>query len=162
MSGGIRNPGELVRTRALKDERVERIVGMMRSLTWVRGKSNHELADAWGIPLGTVNGLAAVASRVVRAEVRDPDAVTDTVCVRLDRVVRTGEDKDAVRAADVWSRITGARAPERVEHGVAPMSPEGFDALPLEGKIAWLDDRIGALQELRSQLLEDSSVTVDE
>src|SRR5262245_25567996 len=107
---------------------------MMRELRWVRGKSAAELATAWGLATATVEGMAAEASRRVRAEVTDPDVVTETVACALDKVLRGALDRkkpdrrSAIMAADVWSRIVGARAPEKHLVAQAQITVEQFEA----------------------------------
>lgn len=107
-------------TRKIVDERVLLIEGLMRRAAWDRGRSNRVLAQQWGCTVSAVNDYAAEAARRVRAEVTDPEMVETTVCAALSTVVRDGmrdsDRRSVIRAADVWSRIVGARAPEaRVE-----------------------------------------------
>lgn len=131
------------------DTRIDDIADMMRSLSWRRGESNRELAKAWGVSVAAVNDYAAEASRRVRAEVTDKDEVTGTVATtlagNLERASQAGEFGDVAKLADVWTRIVGARAPEKVEHTVyAAMQPaQMLDAL---------DAQITRLQAARQQL----------
>lgn len=138
------------------ERRISQIEQMMRALTWDRGRSNRELAARWNVAVATVNDYAAEAGRRVRAEVRNVDAVTDTVCVRLDRIVRTGEDREATKAADVWTKIVGARAPEKSE--VTVQTAEAFDRLDKAGKLAWIDERMQALAQLREEVANEGAV----
>ena len=132
-------------------QRVDRIEALMRELRWEGRKTAKELAAEWGCSLHAVFDASAEASRRIRKDVRETEAVSNTVAVRLDRIVRTGEDRDAVKAADVWSRIVaGVRAPEKSE--VAVTTPAAFEALSPEKKLAWIDERIARLQEVRAEV----------
>lgn len=135
-------------------ERVERIVGLMRRNEWVRGETAPELAEEWGLATNTVEQLASEASRVVAREVTDPSTVTETVALVLSRDVerasKVGEFGNVAKLADVWTRVIGARAPERHEHAVVIAQ---FEALPREGKLRWIDERIAKLQAARAALV---------
>lgn len=137
----------LTRARQLH---VESIIRIMRDGQWVRGKSGPLYAQANGLGAQLVRDYAAEAWRSVCREVTDPKKVTDTIAANLAARLSNADDKDASRLADVWSRVVGARAPER--HEVAMVVAE-FDRLPREGKLAWLDERIAALTEARDALL---------
>jgi hypothetical protein len=141
-------------TPAVTAERVERIVGLMRRDEWRRGETAPVLAKEWGLATNTVEQLASEASRVVAREVTDPGMVTETVAVtlatNLERASKASEYGDVARIADVWTRIVGARAPERHEHAVVVAQ---FESLPREGKLRWIDERIAKLQAARVALL---------
>lgn len=131
--------------RAEVDERVELVESMMAGLIWERGKSNRELAARWGVSVGAVDEYAAEAGRRRRRALTNVDEVTETVTARMSRIVTSGEDKDAIKAGDVWTRIVGARAPERHEHVVA----QEFSALPPTAKSA-------RMRELAARLLAEA------
>lgn len=132
----------------LVDQRVKHIEEMMRTARWERGRSNRELAAAWAVTVASVNAYAAEASRRVRAEVTDPDSVQVTICGALHTIVRDGlaeADRTAViRAADVWSRVSGARAPDKLD--VAEVDP--LHGLNLAEKSAWCRERAEQLLEM--------------
>jgi predicted transcriptional regulator len=136
------------------DQHVVTIADMMRSLAWKRGESNRELAKEWGVSVAAVNDYAAEASRRVRAEVTDVGEVTGTVATvlagNLERASEAREYGDVAKLADVWTRITGARAPERHEHAVVIAQ---FEALPRDGKLRWIRERIAKLQAAEAALL---------
>ena len=100
-------------------ERVGIIENLMRQLLWERGRTSRDLAAKWGVSVAAVNDYAAEAGRRVREAVAQPDEVETTVCSALSTVLRQsmseGDRKSAIRAADVWSHIVGARAPERLK-----------------------------------------------
>lgn len=95
--------------------RVEQAAALMRTLKYQRGVTDRELAAAWGVSLATAQGVTAEASRVVARELRDPDRALSVVGTRLEQVMLTGDDRDAVSAASVAAKLLGLNAAERVE-----------------------------------------------
>lgn len=140
-------------------ERVDRIADLMRRGEWERGVSGPVLAKEWGLADNTVTQLASEASRVVAREVVDPTAVTETVATTLaaglQQAARRKEFRAMAQLADVWTRVVGARAPERHEHAVVVAQ---FEALPREGKLRWVRERIEKLQEAERALLAAGEV----
>lgn len=102
-----------------KDERIDFICEMMRTLDWKTGKTGKELAKVWGVSPSTVRDYAADASRRVRSEVTDPESVSRDVCSALRIAVSETLDKKdwgrMTKAAEVWASISGAKAAERVD-----------------------------------------------
>ena len=140
---------QVTRVRATPSEtaqRVERIAGMMRRNEWRRGETAPELGSEWGLATATVEGLAAEASRVVAREVTDPDRVKEDVSMVLSRDVHRASEAAAfgevARLADVWTRIVGARAPERHEHAVVVAK---YEALQPKQRAQWLRDRAATM-----------------
>ena len=140
-------------TRAKKPEVAERITviaDLMRTLAWRRGVSNRELATRWGVSIDAVNDYATTASHVVRSEVCNPEEVSHTVATTLAENLRRASDAaeygDVAKIADVWTRIVGARAPEKIEHThyAAMQGPQMLEAL---------DAQIAKLQQARAMLL---------
>lgn len=131
----------------------------MRRCQWERGRTNRALAEQWGCSVGAVNDYAAEAARRVRAEVLNPDEVQETVCTALSAVIREGmRDKDrraVIAAGDVWTRIVGARSPERVEHRI---TAEQLQALPPAEERAKLLEAREAIDERLRQLDEAEGV----
>lgn len=103
--------------------RINHICDLMRRLQWVRGKTAHELAEAWGLALNTVEQWAAEAWRRVCAEATDAEEKRPDVCVIVDEALRrafeAGEYSNVAKLADVYTRIIGAQAPRKVEHSGA-------------------------------------------
>lgn len=87
----------------------------MRTLAYTRGKTDRELAAKWGVSLATAQGVTAEASRVVARELRDPDRALAVVGTRLEQVMLTGEDRDAVNAASVAAKLLGLNAADKLE-----------------------------------------------
>jgi hypothetical protein len=108
-------------SRSVMRARVEEAAALMRTMSYVRGVTDRELAARWGIGLAGAQRYTSEASRVVAAEVRDPDAVTTDVGTFVASVVRdSGEEtRDRLKAAELWSKIAGTFAPDKLEHSQA-------------------------------------------
>ncbi len=89
--------------------------------------------------LESEQGAKAELYRVVAREVTDPGKVTETgattLAINLERASDVGEFKAVASLADVWTRIVGARAPERHEHAHVVAQ---FEQLPAAAKRARL------------------------
>jgi hypothetical protein len=113
---------------------VDHIAKMMRGLTWKRGESVRALSAAWGLCEKRIRELSAEASKVVRAEIADPDTVQTTVCAALDWAIhdakKRGKHMAVARAGKVWSDITGATAARKVDVRVG--AGEGQVELPAD------------------------------
>lgn len=98
-------------------ERVAFIAEMMRACTWVRGRSEDDLARLWGMTASGVRNHSAEAARVVRAEIANPDAaVVDVVANAMDimRECRdAGDARNAIGALKLVAEVTGAMAPQK-------------------------------------------------
>lgn len=138
-------------TRDVVDERIAHVEGIMRDLAWVRGKTNRALAAEWGCSVAAVNDYAAEAARRLRSEVTDASEVTATVATtlraNLERASDAREFKAVASLADVWTKIVGARAPEKHEHTV--VRPD----MSAEDMLAVVDDRIAKLTAFRAELV---------
>lgn len=115
---------KMLNSRAPEDVagRVAHIADMMRELRWERGKSAKLIAADWGIPEATVRGYSAEAHRIVMSEVNADEAGRD-VAVALRKVLsdslRDDDRKNAIKAAEVWATVSGAKAAEK--HQVGPL-----------------------------------------
>lgn len=127
-------------------QRLDRIVGMMRSGTFVRGVTAPELAAEWGMTVGSVQNMTAEASRMVLREVTDPDRVKGDVATVLMRTLEKAEAAaefgDVARIADVVTKITGGRAPERHEHAVIVAQ---YERMPAKQRAEWLRSRAATM-----------------
>ncbi len=132
--------------------RVDRIAEIMRAGQWVRGCTGQVLADEWGIPLTTVEHNAGEAWRRVCAEADDATKARPTIAGTLAQSAEAREHRTTAQLADVWSRVVGARAPERHEHAVVVAQ---YDAMPKGGKVTWLRERAAALEAEASRLEAD-------
>jgi hypothetical protein len=134
---------------------------MMRRGEWTRGVSGPQYAADRGLNPHTVKKYAAEAWRALTREVTDPRRVTEAISATLastmQRAASKGDFGGVARVADVWSRVTGARAPER--HEVA-MVVADYERLPRDGKLTWLRERVAVLQDAIAAL-EASPVDVD-
>lgn len=92
----------------VKATRIERIAEYRRTLTWTRQLQKQLIAE-WGISTSTMEDLAAEAGRVVAREVTDRDSVTADVGTMLRAIAKGGaEDRDKIKAGEVWARLAGA------------------------------------------------------
>lgn len=118
----------------LTEQRIAHIMDMMRRWEWKRGKSAGDLATTWGLAVSTVEELSSEASKRVRAEVTDPERVSGTVGMALQRVLDEGMEatgdakwhgrKLAVESSKAWAQIVGAMAPQRHEVATTEASPQ--------------------------------------
>lgn len=129
---------------SIVEDRIEHIEGLMRRAAWDRGRTSRALAHEWGCSLASVNDYASRAGRRVRDEVTDTDEVTLTVSAALSTIVREalaeGDRTSVIKAADTWTRIVGARAPEKVEDVTASKQR------PLAEQIAIAESVVEALK----------------
>jgi hypothetical protein len=90
----------------------------MRALRWETGITGPSLAKEWGIPAGTVEDYAKVASKLVLAEL-NPEDLKARVLVGLEglaaRADATGDYKTAGHMLSELARISGVDAPQRVD-----------------------------------------------
>jgi enoyl-CoA hydratase/carnithine racemase len=91
------------------ETRLAHIAGLMRTLRWRRGVTGPQLAAEWGLTEQRVRTLAAEASKLVRAEIEDPNYVAVTLEMTLERIVLEGKDKDRIAAAKVWASLQPQR-----------------------------------------------------
>lgn len=101
-------PEEIQLSQA-KAARIDHIADHRRALTWTR-QLQRQLTEQWGISRKTMEELAAEAGRVVAREVTNRDDVTADVGVVLRQIVTDcgAEDRDKIKAGEVWARLAGA------------------------------------------------------
>lgn len=106
------------RTRKTETEqRVDRIIDMMTSGTWVAGRSHRALGQEWGITVTTVERLAAEASRVLRRVTRDDeDAIRTRMLAGIEAIRVRAELKTKARTR----RVSGANGRVRYEEVSVP------------------------------------------
>ena len=133
-------------------------MGIMRRGAWVRGVTGPELAAELGVSVETMKQDAAEAWRRVCAEADDAEGarptIAGTLAVALAQSAESRSHKTTAQLADAWSRVVGARAPERHEHAVVVAR---FEALPRDGKVAWLREQARRLLEQADALEADES-----
>lgn len=138
---------------SLKTIHVEYIYNEMSAKRWVRGESAIGLGEEWGLNTKTVEGYAAEAWRRVCREANDADAMRPEIAGILRTNLEAASDRNkfdnVAKIADVYSKIIGARAPDRHEHAVIIAQ---FDTLNRKGKIAWIDQHLAKLKEAREVL----------
>lgn len=139
-------------------ERVNIIADLMREGLWQRGKSAQEWADTWGLNKNTVEHNAAEAWKRVCAEADDPEKMRPEIAgilrSNLSRADKVMNFRAIASLAETYTKVIGARAPERHEHAVVIAQ---FDSLDKKGKLEWIQKRIDKLQEAKQALLEESS-----
>lgn len=112
---------KLMVPKTITRARVAEAAELMRKLEYVPGKTLRELAARWGISEAAASRYTQEASRRVASEVSDPDHLTATIGVKLDEVIRTGENRDAVAASALAAKLAGLGAPEAT--GGTPHQP---------------------------------------
>lgn len=145
----------------VKSTHIDAILDRMRRGEWERGTSHHLYAAEYGLNMSTARNYASEAWRAFTREVTDPALVTQQIADVLSTSLRKANSKSdfsgVARIADVWSRVTGARAPER--HEVSMVVAE-YERLDRQGKLSWLNERIQALEEARAELMAPPVVDV--
>jgi hypothetical protein len=106
-------------TTAETAERVDEICRMMTAGEWIRGRSEDVLAKEWDLSASRVRELSAESWRRVCHEADSPAKarpnIVGTLLVALERALTAGKYGDVAKIADVWTRIIGAREPEKQE-----------------------------------------------
>lgn len=130
------------------EARVQELMDVMSMQLWEKGKSHKVYAKKWGISEQRVCELSAEAWRRVCTASDDAEAIRPKLAGGLYAIFETararGQFDPAIKAADVLSKITGARAAERHEyaHVVAQ-----YDSLDDSGKVAYLRNLIKEAEE---------------
>ena len=106
-------------TTAETADRVDEICRMMTCGEWIRGKSEDVLAESWGLSASRVRELSAEAWRRVCHESDRPEQARPNIVgmlqMSMSKAYEAGKYSDVAKIADVWTRIIGAREPERRE-----------------------------------------------
>lgn len=101
-----------------KADRIRSVVGLMAGQRWETGITGPSLAREWGVAESTVNGYAAVASKLVLAELGGED-LRARILVGLESLGaearRSGDFKTAGHLLAEMARISGVDAPTRVD-----------------------------------------------
>lgn len=111
MRGASHSRARHIDAPAVSEARVAYIADMMRKCEYHRGKSPAALSEAWDITPTDVRRLAAEASRIVMAELNDPDRVVVDINTTLDNAMKGAlEAKDwkgAVAACELAAKLAG-------------------------------------------------------
>lgn len=98
---------------------MDAIADLMREGLWLRGQSDKVFAEEWKLTPKRVRDLSAEAWRRVCSEADDAEkarpTIAGTLMTNLARADSAGKYGEVARVADVWSRVVGARAPDKVE-----------------------------------------------
>lgn len=140
-----KRPSDPARARALRDTRVDYVVGLMTSGKWQAARSHRSLARKWEVSIGAVQDYAREASGIVRYAVAgDLDGIRSqilagienvrVVAMKLQKYVRTG-DKEfepmaapnvdaALRSYELQAKLLGLMVEKRQEVTPVDMAPE--------------------------------------
>jgi len=98
--------------------RIDRILDLMTSGTWIAGRSHRQLAVEWGITVTTVERLAAEASRVLRRftrgerELIKARMIAGIEAIRLRAEMRQRVRYRKVKASDGSTELQEVRDPD--------------------------------------------------
>lgn len=137
---------------ATTEQRIEHIMGLMRTLKFRTGVTAEELSTEWGLGIRRVYELTAEASKRVRAEINDPDHVSAHVGVALmtaldDEMAKRPTKRSGKAVAELaktWATISGAGAPTK--HEVT-----GPNGAPVVDVKAAQDDLLGRIARLAAE-----------
>lgn len=136
------------------NEKIEDIACEMREGEWQKGKIK-EYAERWGVGAATVSKYAAEAWRRVCHEADNPEKMRPEIAgilrYNLHRAHNNGNYRAVCQLADVYTKVIGARAPDRHEHSVVVAQ---FDSMTKDGKLKWIEERLAKLQESKKALLD--------
>lgn len=133
-----RRAAELAERARIHDDRVEYVADLMRDLKFRTGVTHKALAVEWSLPISAVSKITVAASRIVRAELTDPDRVVSKITRALDWVIDdaiAGGDRHAIiKAAQVWAQVSGVNAPTRISlsQDLSALTPEALQARKAE------------------------------
>ena len=126
--GQKRRNEEALEGPTLTEKRIDVIVEEMVNGMWVTGISHRELAQAWGLSLDRIEGLASEAYRLVRRLARETPQQTAEMRTRivlsLERIARKAEGRgsragyrDALEGYKLLAQVHGLlREKVEVEH----------------------------------------------
>lgn len=133
---------------------VDEIYEIMREGRWTTGYAT-EFAALYDVSSASVRQYQAEAWRRVCFEADNPEKMRPEIAGYLHTNLVKAHNQNAfssvAKLADTWSKVIGARAPERHEHQIVIAQ---FDSLTDQGKIAWIEERIKKLEEAKAALLE--------
>ena len=123
------------------EERIQFVVSLMEAGQFRRGRTGKMLAKEWGLSVSAVGNITCEASRIVKRAILDPETVSVDVSLALRHELEAAQDDasslrgtreglkardQVIAAAKVWSDITGATAPQKldIEHKETQATPE--------------------------------------
>jgi hypothetical protein len=116
------------------DYRVSVIFDLMSADKWGKPGSPtaKQLADEWGVSLSSVHAAAAEASRRVKL-CTNPEWVRQRLAGALEAELfgAKGKPREVAMVAKVYADITGAGAPQRLEHSGPDGKPMGLQLYPV-------------------------------
>lgn len=138
--------------------RVDTIVGLMQRQEWDTSHTARLAAD-WKVSTSMVDQLAAEASRrcaFILSLVDDPKKLADEAASMLVRTMHQAYDRKnhdgVIRAADVVTKIKGARVAEKSE---LTIHAKELEHLPPAALLARIRDQRARLDEAERKLLDE-------
>jgi hypothetical protein len=133
-----------------KEQRVNRIIDMMRDLAW-KSERWQQYCDEWGVTRATLKNDEAEAARAL-TRFFDTDASSAYLLTRLqkriDACVADGDDKNLVALMTLMARITGLEAARRHEVvGSVSHTLMAFDPAAERKRHFTENNRLGDLSE---------------
>lgn len=140
-----RTDGARAKARALRDSRIDHIVGMMTGGRWRGSASHRDLSQQWGVSIGCVGEYAVEASSLIRRSVSgDLEALRTQilagvehvrrVAMRLQKYVKTGSEtyephptpdvKAALASYELQAKMLGLLVERRQEVTPDRMTPQ--------------------------------------
>lgn len=111
--------------------RIDQVVGLMRELRWVRGKSVTVMAREWGCSEDVVRQISAEASRRICAEEGSVEQAKPLIVTHLARALEDAHEKGPIavaKVAEVYAKVAGANAPTKQEIRFDGQSTEELEA----------------------------------
>ncbi len=109
----------VLKHRASTLAHIEEACEDMRNCTFRTGKTIKIYAKKWELSIARVKEITAEASKIVRAELTDPDRVFSILGPALEEAIidckTTRDFRQLAQLARVFADITGASAPRRTE-----------------------------------------------
>lgn len=109
------------------EARLAECCDLMRTARFRTGKTAKELAKKWGLGLDRTYEITAEASRIVAAELKDPERVTVKIGAALERIIdeemakapNRRQSRNVIEAGKVLAVLVGANAAEKHDVKVA-------------------------------------------
>jgi hypothetical protein len=128
---------EILAANVDRETKVRFIMSLMRNLRWETGETLAILAEVWGQSKKMVEHYSSEASRRVRAEIQDPEFVSNTVtssllaCLR--DATRAQDRRSIISAAKTWAEISAnLKAQEKEASNAATLTDEELEKLAKE------------------------------
>jgi hypothetical protein len=129
-------------------ERVSYIKGLMAALEFEKGETIYELSEQWDLAVSTIGGYSAEASRQVTGDEHEARRDISAGCRKLFvAAVNDGDRKGAKAIGELWAKVSGAMAPERIEQKITGVSLDDIAELKKTTGFAGSGEASAAEQE---------------